>query len=98
MKICQDLGISVNCGLVEDEENLLIGIKLATRQRCLGFWHDHATIVGHGYLLVTVSIMYDSNIFIPDACQSFIEKPEIHILGLSSSSLDDQVGFIPDRY
>ena len=98
VKICQDLGISVNCGLVEDEENLRIGIKLATRQRCLGFWHDHATILGHGYLLVTVSIMYDSNVFIPDACQSFIEKPEIHILGLSSSSLDDQVGFIPDRY
>ena len=42
--------------------------------------------------------MYNSNVFIPDAFQLFVEKPEIHILGLSSSSLDDQVGFIPDRY
>ena len=29
--------------------------------------------------------------------QSLIEEPEIHVIGLSSSSIEDQVAFIPDR-
>ena len=59
---------------------------------------DHATILGRGYLLITVSVIYDHTLFIPGSYhQSFIEEPEVHILGVSSSSTDNQVAFIPER-
>ena len=32
-------------------------IKKATRRQCLLFWHDHAAILGRGYLLITVSVV-----------------------------------------
>ena len=96
MKLSKEIGIT--CMSIDDNDELRSKIKQVTRQRYLAFWHDHATILGHGYVLVTVSVMYDRSVFTANACQSFIEEPEIHILGLSSSSADDQVAFIPDRY
>ena len=55
--LCNDIGLNING---KTDEQLHEEIKLATRERCLAFWHDHATILGHGYLLVTVSVMYNS--------------------------------------
>ena len=29
------------------------------RTRTLGMWHDHSTILGHGYIMITVRVPYD---------------------------------------
>ena len=94
LRLCNDIGMKSSGS--HTDEDLRSKVKLATRQRYLAFWHDHATILGQGYLLVTVSVMYDCSLFTQDACQAYIEEPEIHILGLSSSS-EDQLAFIADR-
>ncbi len=38
-------------------------LKKTERTRTIGFWHDHSTILGHGYVLVTVKVFYDSAVF-----------------------------------
>ena len=89
VSFCKELGIEVSFNSTDDE--LRTNIKQATRQRYLLFWHDHATILGRGYVLVTVSVIHNHAIFTPGSYQqSFIEEPEVHILGVSSSSPEDQ--------
>ena len=56
---------------------------------------------------MTAKILYDTAVFKPDAkipttsqvknIQAFVEEPEVHILAMSSSSTEDQVGLITDR-
>ena len=68
--------------------------------RYLKIWHDHSSIAGHGHLLVLISVIYDSSFYLTTEAkkktgkdidvQSTVEIPEIHILGRSSSSIDDQ--------
>ena len=66
-------------------------------------WHDHSAILGHGYVLVTVKVYYvfkcvdeiEGNRV--RNIQVFIEEPEIHILGMASSSIEDQAALIGDR-
>ena len=75
--------------------------------RTIGIWHDHATLLGHGYVLVTAKILYDTPVFktnteIPPTSQvkdiqAFIDKPEVHILAMASSSAENQAGLITDR-
>jgi hypothetical protein len=73
--------------------------------RTWAIWHDHSTIAGRGYVLVTCKIVYDPAAFKTDSelhnelgkLQAFIEEPEIHILALSSSSKEDQAAIISDR-
>ena len=38
----------------------------AQRTRTLAFWHDHATILGHGYILMTVHVIYDTAVFMQE--------------------------------
>lgn len=76
--------------------------------RFLKIWHDHSSIGGHGYFLVLVSVLYDSSFFLTQQeaasklgkdvdVQSTVEAPEVHILGRSSSSLEDQALFTACR-
>ena len=72
-------------------------------------WHDHATILGMGFIMVTVHVMFDSSVFLtdeeynllhPDATlcvQSEVEQPEIHLVSLGSSSVEDQAALVGDR-
>ena len=70
-------------------------------------WHDHSTILGHGYVLITVRVLYDRAVFKTKSelqghesyhnLQSFIEEPEIHLLAMSSSCVEDQAALIQDR-
>ena len=72
-------------------------------------WHDHATILGMGFIMVTVHVMFDSLVFLtdeeynllhPDATlsvQSEVEQPEIHLISLGSSSVEDQATLVGDR-
>lgn len=79
----------------------------AERTCTIAIWHDHTTCLGQGYILVTAKVLYDPAVFIDSkdlprtspirSLQSYIEEPEIHILALSTSSIEDQAGLIPDR-
>ena len=74
--------------------------KRLTTTRHLKIWHDHSTVGGHGHFLVLVSAVYDPAFYFTSAemkekgiiidVQSVVETPEIHILGHSTSSLDNQ--------
>ena len=84
-------------GMLDTE--LSMHLKTISRQRYLKVWHDHSSKSGHGHLLVTVSCIYDpafyySPLEVPGVdVQSIVERPELHIFGRSSSSLEDQASF-----
>ena len=89
------------------ESNLREKLKKSEQTRTIAIWYDQSTLLGHGYILITVKVVYDTAVFkynsdlsqdspIKDI-QAYIEEPEVHILGLSSSSAEDQAGIIPDR-
>ena len=77
--------------------------------RTLAIWHDHASILGSGYILVTVGVIFDPAVFMSEAeyqvktgkslndIQQIIEEPYIHMTAACSSSAEDQVALISDR-
>ena len=79
------------------------------RSRTISFWHDHSTILGCGYVLVTVQVVYNRAVFMSESeyyaatgnvssnLQQLIEEPELYLVALSSSSPADQLGIIPAR-
>ena len=80
------------------------------RSRSLVLWHDHATILKMGFLMVTVHTLYDPAVFLTDeeyrernpdllplSIQSEVEQPEIYMLSLGGSSIEDQAAVIGDR-
>ena len=97
--------ITLPCVLTED--SLRKKLSQVERTRTLGMWHDHSTILGHGYVLITVRVMYDQAVFKVESeleghesihnMQSFIEEPEIHLLAMSTSCAEDQAALIQDR-
>ena len=74
-------------------------------------WHDHATVLGSGYVLVTVHCLYDEAVYLSDSeyeekvgetiyegyVQHHVEEPYVYIIAASSSSKEDQADLIPDR-
>ena len=72
-------------------------------------WHDHATILGTGYILVTVNTIYNQAVHLTEeeyfrrtgqkvkSIQKLVEDPRIHMIGVGSSSVEDQASVIPDR-
>ena len=85
-------------------------LRQAQTSRCLCMWLDHATILKMGFVMVTVYIMYDPVVFYTDEeylqlnpgvidvnVQAEVEQPEIHLLALCSSSVEDQTALIGDR-
>ena len=89
------------------EDALREKLKEYERTRTIGMWHDHSSILGHGYVLVTMKIFYDPAVFKEDEevktltrvknVQAYVEEPEIHILAMSSSSNEDQAALLEDR-
>ena len=74
-------------------EELKAMLKTAQRTRTLAFWHDHATILGHGYILMTVHVIYDAAVFMQDKAhniQTIVEEPYIYLFALNSSTIEDQ--------
>ena len=60
-------------------------------------WHDGSTIGGHGYIVITISVMFDVAAFFSDeeyflkygenvCVQSIVEKPSLYIIGRSPSN------------
>ncbi len=82
-------------------------VKKDQRTRTLGVWHDHDTLFGHGYILVTIQVFYDPAVFYTDSeieepipardIQTLVEFPEVHMLAICGSSHAEQAALIPDR-
>ncbi len=82
-------------------------VKQCQRARTLGVWHDHDTLFGHGYIMVTIQVFYDPAVFLTDDeakesipgrdIQSVVELPEVHMLAICGSSHAEQAALIPDR-
>ena len=93
----------------KSEEELCKLLCQAQKSRFLCMWHDHATILKMGFVMVTVHVMYDPVLFYtqeeyqelhPETdinIQAEVEQPEIHLLALGSSSIEDQSSLIEDR-
>lgn len=87
------------------EETLQTTLKQYERTRSIGIWHDHSTILGRGYILLTAKVLYDPAIFNSSSIhalsiknvQAFVEEPEICMIAMSSSSINDQAALITDR-
>ena len=59
-------------------------------------WHDHSSIGGHGQINVTVSCIYDPAFYYKLLELMFsvsLRRPELHILGRSTPSVEDQALF-----
>ena len=83
-------------------------LKDMCRTRHIKMWHDHSSIAAHGYLLVLVSVIYDPAFFytteemknlkgVDVDVPAILDEAEVHILGRSSSSTNDQLMFIETR-
>ncbi len=84
------------------DESPRANLKCCERTRTIGIWHDHSSILGRGYVLLTAKTLYDPAVFkettpLLKDVQAFVEEPEISILAMSSSSIEDQAALIGDR-
>lgn len=92
-----------------DIEDLRDHLRTLQRSRSISFWHDHLSVLGRGYILVTVQVLYNLAVFMSEKqyhqatgmaaanLQQVVEEPELYIILLSSSSPSDQLAIIPDR-
>ena len=44
----------------QSDNDLREALPQAEWTRTLGIWHDHSTLLGFGYILVTVKVMYNT--------------------------------------
>ena len=77
-------------------------LKAQQRTRHLAIWHDHATVLSKGYILITIHTLYDPAVHIEDmeekaSVQTLVEEPQLYMFALNSSSVEDQAAIIPDR-
>ena len=72
-------------------------------------WHDHSTLSNYGHVLLCVREMYNPAIQLSTAearvqygkdvdVQATVERPYLYMLGQSSSSIEDQIKFVPARH
>ena len=94
--------------LPADNEELRDLLRKYERTRTLAMWHDHSTLLGKGYVMITVKILYDKAVFKTqheienegkhtDHVQAQVEQPELHMLAICSSSVEDQAALTGDR-
>jgi hypothetical protein len=78
------------CSTTQTHEQLCIALASYERTRSLALWHDHATILKMGFIMIAVHTLYDPAVFLTDeeywqqnpchqgvCLQSVIEQPEI---------------------
>lgn len=93
----------------DTDDQLRVLLKKLERTRTLGLWHDHSSLLSKGYVLITVKIIYDTAVFktqheIEDEenyinnVHNQVEQPELHMLAICSSSVEDQAALIGDRH
>lgn len=65
-------------------------LKSLQRTHHLALWHDHSSILGAGYILMTVHVLYDPAVFLNNSeykdrtgdsldVQEIVEEPELYI-------------------
>ena len=90
---------------LNDTKEYLKGIE---RIRHLMIWADNSTLLNHGYLLMTVNVLYDEAVFFTNKemeeegkgtidVQSLVEKPQVYILAQCGSSEAEQLAYINTR-
>ena len=90
---------------LNDTKEYLKGIE---RTRHLMIWADNSTLLNHGYLLMTVNVLYDEAVFFTNKemeeqgkgtidVQSLVEKPQVYILAQCGSSEAEQLAYINTR-
>ena len=98
--------IKVNKKDVDTEaslDELRMTLKQLQRTRTLAMWHDHATILGRGYIMLTVHTLYDPAVYLASiensipTVQTMVEEPELYMISLNSSTVEDQAALIADR-
>ena len=96
---------------IEAADKLALRNLLAKSQQTwtLAIWHNHATILGTGYVLVTIHTIYDTAVHMNEeqymcktgkavrCYQQLIAEPLIHIIAAGTSSIQNQATLIPDR-
>ena len=90
----------------------LLGILRKTENktihRYLILWADHASILSAGFLLLTVKVVYDKDIFYTDEellkttgfpydVQELVEEPFIYVLGHTSDSIAEKLSYVETR-
>ena len=72
----------------EDVITTLSSEELSQRTRHLSSWHDHSAVLSRGYILVTLSVIFDEAVFDVSLydeskhgvkLQEYVEQPEIDI-------------------
>lgn len=102
------LGESTNCSETADLNDMKEYLKCIERTRHLMLWADNATLLNHGYLLITVNVVYDEALFFTDKeieeqgkanvdVQSLVERPQVYILARCGSSEAEQLAYINTR-
>ena len=69
-------------------DNLRDRFKELQRSCTLAIWHDHATLLGLGIMMITVHVVYDQEVFYTQSeydrqslnLQSTVESPSIHMI------------------
>ena len=97
-----------NLGIFQCTGDKLQMLKKLCRTRHIKIWHDHSQIAAHGYLLVLASVIYDPAFFYTSKemkelknvtidVPAILDNAEVHILGRSSSTTEDQLMFVETR-
>ena len=92
---------------MSDSELRLHVVTHITR-RHFAVWHDHSTVCGYGFILVTCQEVYDRLVHYTDTeykaltgqsvdVQALVERPYLHLLVVGSSSALDHMAFTADR-
>ena len=102
------LGESTNCLDTANLNDMKECFKHIERTRHLMLWADNSTLLNHGYLLLTVNVVYDEALFYTVKemeeqgkgnvdVQSLVERPLIYILARCGSSEAEQLTYIKTR-
>ena len=62
-----------------DFQCLMEHLKRLEHIRHLSLWHDHSVVLSRGYILVTLSIIFDEAVF--DVCLRNLDKCEYQVYG-----------------
>lgn len=77
-----------------DIENARDPLHQKEKEWMLKMWHDHSDILNHSYVSFMSCFLYDPINFLTDEkkidVQSFIERPQLYIFGLSGKTMNNK--------
>lgn len=92
----------------DTDEELRERLQMLQRTRTLAIWHDHATLLGLGVVMITVHVVFDAAVFYTQSewdrnggekidVQATIERPSLYMICAGSSTHEDQAALLQDR-